>query len=120
MSEWHQTIERRSPAGTGHQRTHILGDQPLPAEERGDVILSECPQALERIGYRGATVTLSGTFDLTTGEFSVAGPVTDSSGKLAGAFGDLTFEGVQDVADPTGAFTETVTGEICVDLGSSE
>lgn len=67
------------------------------------------------------TVTISGTFDVVTGEFVVAGPVTASSGKLAGAVGDLTLRGVQqDVEDPTGAFTETVTGEICVDLGPGE
>ncbi|HZD23492.1 MAG TPA: hypothetical protein VE569_08840, partial [Acidimicrobiia bacterium] len=66
------------------------------------------------------TVTVGGTLDLTTGEFTVTGSVTDSSGKLAGASGDLTFEGVQDLADPNGAFVETVTGEICVDLSPSD
>lgn len=35
-------------------------------------------------------------------------------GKVAGADGDLTLAGNQNLA--TGAFTETVTGEICVDL----
>lgn len=63
------------------------------------------------------TVSLSGTFDLATGFFTAAGPVTGATGKLAGASGMLAFEGVQDFA--AGTFTETVTGEICVDLGAN-
>ncbi len=60
------------------------------------------------------TVGVSGTFDVSTGAFSSAGPVTGSTGKLEGATGSLTLEGVQDLG--TGAFTERVTGSICVDL----
>jgi hypothetical protein len=60
------------------------------------------------------TVGVSGTFDVSTGAFSATGPVTSSTGKLEGATGSLTLEGVQDLG--TGAFTETVTGSICVDL----
>jgi hypothetical protein len=60
------------------------------------------------------TVGVSGTFDVSTGAFNSTGPVTASTGKLAGATGSLTLDGVQDLA--TGAFTETVTGSICVDL----
>ncbi len=60
------------------------------------------------------TVGVSGTFDVSTGAFSSTGPVTGSTGKLEGATGSLTLDGVQDLG--TGAFTETVTGSICVEL----
>ncbi|HEU0303623.1 MAG TPA: hypothetical protein VFR32_03495 [Gaiellaceae bacterium] len=60
------------------------------------------------------TMALSGTLNVVTGVFTGSGPVTASTGKLAGATGTISFEGVQDLV--TGAFTETVAGEICVDL----
>lgn len=65
------------------------------------------------------TVSLTGTVNFGTGDFAASGPVTDSDGKLADATGTLTFEGVQDLLNPAGSFTETVTGEICVDLGGN-
>ena len=63
------------------------------------------------------TVTVTGTFDLTTGDFFASGPVTDATGKLTGAEGMLTFEGVQ---DPSGAFVEDITGYILVDLSPKD
>jgi hypothetical protein len=60
-----------------------------------------------------------GTFDGVTGDFLATGDVTSATGKLSGATGSLTFAGVQDLTDPAGSFTETVTGEICVDLGGN-
>ena len=65
---------------------------------------------------QGATliVHISGTFDVASGEFSASGPVTDSTGKLAGATGILTLSGVEDFSD--GAFVEDVSGSISVDL----
>lgn len=60
------------------------------------------------------TVTLVGAFDVSTGQFNGSGPVTAATGKLAGASGNLSFAGVEDFS--TGRFTETVVGEICVDL----
>ncbi|MCL4299106.1 MAG: hypothetical protein KJ077_25445 [Anaerolineae bacterium] len=60
------------------------------------------------------TVTVTGTFDVASGEFNASGPVTGATGKLAGAMGVLTFAGVEDLSD--GSFVEDVTGEICVDL----
>lgn len=65
------------------------------------------------------TVELVGDLNVVTGDFSASGPVISSTGKLAGASGTLAFDGVQDLADPAGSFTETVRGEICVDLGSN-
>ena len=62
------------------------------------------------------TVDIAGTFDVLSGDFYAEGPVSDATGKLAGATGFLVFEGVQDLGSVTGEFVETVTGEICVDL----
>jgi hypothetical protein len=44
------------------------------------------------------------------------GTVTDSTGKLAGATGNIAVVGVQ---APDGSFTQTMTGEICVDLNGN-
>ena len=60
------------------------------------------------------TVDVSGTFDVSTGDFSTSGPVTDATGKLAGASGSLTLEGMEDLSD--GTFVENISGSICVDL----
>ena len=60
------------------------------------------------------TATLTGTFDVTTGAFEATTTSISGTGKLAGATGTLTPKGVEDLA--TGDFTETITGEICVDL----
>ena len=63
------------------------------------------------------TVTIEGNVSFVTGAFLASGDVTAATGKLEGASGSLRFEGVQmTLADPAGSFTETVTGEICVDL----
>lgn len=65
------------------------------------------------------TVDLDGTLDLATGEFGASGDVGGATGKLEGATGALSLAGVQDLLDPAGSFTETVSGEICVDLGGN-
>jgi hypothetical protein len=65
------------------------------------------------------SVDLDGTLDLTTGDFGASGYVTGASGKLEGATGTLTLAGVQDLLDPAGSFIETVSGEVCVDLGGN-
>jgi hypothetical protein len=65
------------------------------------------------------TVALTGTLDVSTGEFSATGPIVASTGKLSGAIGSLTLSGVQDLSDPAGSFTEVVTGSICVDLSGN-
>ncbi|MDH3681997.1 MAG: hypothetical protein OEV40_18830 [Acidimicrobiia bacterium] len=63
------------------------------------------------------TVDQAGTFDLSTGAFATSGPVTSGTGGFEGAAGTVAFDGVQDLTDPAGSFTETVTGEVCADLG---
>jgi len=60
------------------------------------------------------TIGVAGTFDVSTGHFTASGPVTGGSGKFLGSTGTLTFDGTQ---LPTGAFTETVTGTVCLDKG---
>jgi len=60
------------------------------------------------------TVTVTGTFNVATGNFIASGPVTAATGKLTGATGTLVFDGLQDLA--TGKFVEDVSGLICVDL----
>ncbi len=60
------------------------------------------------------TVTITGSFDVSTGQFSATGPVTEATGKLAGATGSLVLSGLENLAD--GSFVEDVTGRICVDL----
>ena len=77
-------------------------------------------QYAERYGASATVlVDLAGTLDLTTGQFSASGPIVAATGKLSGATGSLTLSGVQDLADPAGGFTETVSGSICVDLGGN-
>jgi hypothetical protein len=59
------------------------------------------------------TVTVSGTLDVSSGAFSAAGPVTASTDKLAGASGNLSFNGVENLS--TGSFVEDIAGRICLD-----
>ena len=59
------------------------------------------------------TVDIAGTFNVATGAFDATGSVRSGTGKFAGATGTLTFSGVEDFS--TGAFTETITGRICLD-----
>jgi hypothetical protein len=61
-----------------------------------------------------AVVAVNGVLDITTGQFSAAGPVSGGTGKLADASGNIALQGTQDLA--TGAFVEDVSGLLCVDL----
>ena len=60
------------------------------------------------------TANLVGTLDVVSGVFSAASSSISGTGKLAGATGSLSFSGVENLA--TGAFTDVVSGSICVDL----
>jgi hypothetical protein len=84
----------------------IVGGAPPVFAIQGSVVFTTNQATL--------TVGVSGTFDVSTGAFGASGPVTDATGKLEGATGSLALSGVQNLA--TGAFTETVTGTICVNL----
>jgi hypothetical protein len=61
-----------------------------------------------------ATLTLTVEGDFAGAAFTASGDVIASTGKLEGAVGTLTFNGIVNPAD--GSFVETVNGEICVDL----
>ena len=97
--------------GTTQAAFTIVAPTPAGFAFAGDLVVSTNRATL--------TVALSGTLDVSTGDFTATGPVVAATGKLAGASGQLTLTGVQDLADPAGSFTETVTGEICVDLGAN-
>lgn len=60
------------------------------------------------------TVSVAGTLNVSTGDFTASGPVSAATGKLTGATGSLTLAGNENLI--TGVFTETITGNICVDL----
>jgi hypothetical protein len=60
------------------------------------------------------TVSVAGTLDVSTGDFTASGPVSDATGKLSGATGSLMLAGTENLV--TGVFTETIAGDICVDL----
>jgi hypothetical protein len=60
------------------------------------------------------TASIAGTLDVTNGAFSAMANVTGGTGKLAGATGTLSFDGVEDLT--TGRFVEDVGGVVCADL----
>jgi hypothetical protein len=60
------------------------------------------------------TANVSGTLDLASGAFAASTSSIEGTDKLAGASGNLFFNGVEDFSD--GSFTEDVSGEICVNL----
>jgi hypothetical protein len=97
--------------GTTQAAFTIVAPTPVGFAFAGDLVVTTNRATL--------TVALTGTLDVSTGDFSATGPVVSATGKLAGASGQLTLAGVQDLADPAGSFTETVTGGICVDLGAN-
>jgi len=97
--------------GTTKAAFQVTGSIPTGIAFAGDITFTTKRATL--------TVDLDGTLDLTTGEFAASGDVSGATGKLAGATGTLTLAGVQDLLDPAGSFTETVSGEICVDLGGN-
>ena len=61
------------------------------------------------------TVSVDGTFDVSTGAFNASGSVTGGTGTFAGSSGSLSFNGVENLS--TGAFSETVEGTVCLDKG---
>ncbi len=97
--------------GTTEAAFQVTGFTPTGIAFTGDITFTTNRATL--------TVNLDGTLDLATGEFRASGDVAEATGKLVGATGTLTLAGVQDLLDPAGSFTETVSGEICVDLGGN-
>jgi hypothetical protein len=97
--------------GTTEAAFQVSGSTPTGIAFAGDITFSTNRGTL--------SVDLDGTLDLTTGDFRASGDVSGASGKLEGATGTLTLSGVQNLLDPAGRFVETVSGEICVDLGGN-
>ena len=97
--------------GTTEAAFQVTGLTPTGIAFAGDITFTTNRATL--------SVDLDGTLDLTTGEFAASGDVSGATGKLDGATGTLTLAGVQNLLDPAGSFTETVSGEICVDLGGN-
>ena len=58
------------------------------------------------------TVTPVGTLNQATGEFQATGQVVSGTGLYAHATGSLSFVGVEQL--PTGSFSQTITGTICL------
>ena len=109
--------------GQGETSAQIIGDRLLQGTTQGTFVAGVGSPAVPIDGTvvfttpeATLTVTVVGTFNGETGDFSSTGPVTAATGKLAGAVGTLVLEGVEDLS--TGKFLEIVTGLICVDLGS--
>ncbi len=90
--------------GTTAARFKITGGTPPELTFSGTVTFTTKQGTL--------TVAISGTFNVGTGAFSAAGPITAGAGRFAGATGTLSFEGVENLS--TGAFTETIRGTICL------
>ncbi len=97
--------------GTTEAAFQVTGVTPTGIAFAGDITFTTNRATL--------TVDLDGTLDLASGEFAASGGVIGATGKLDGATGRLTLAGVQDLLDPAGSFTETVSGVICVDLGGN-
>jgi hypothetical protein len=75
------------------------------------------PIGFTSVGNLGTfTVSAAGSVDTSTGHFEVNGPVngpgTVPTGLFVGASGQLTIVGNENLT--TGAFTETVTGQVCI------
>ena len=108
--------------GGGATQAQIIGGGLLHGTTAGQFVpgglagsvLSITGTVVVTTGQATLTVALSGTFDLASGNFLTTGPVSDATGKLSGASGTLTLEGVENLQ--SGQFVEDITGVVCVDL----
>ena len=107
--------------GGGITTAQIIGGGLLHGTTQGNFSIAGGPPEFSIAGtvmfttkHSTLTVGVTGTFNVAMGNFIATGPVTVATGKLGGATGTLTLEGVEDLA--TGKFVEDVSGVICVDL----
>ena len=107
--------------GGGATEAHIIGGGLLHGTTDANFTTAGSPPVFSIAGTvtfttnkATLTITVTGTFNVVTGEFMAFGPVTEATGKLTGATGTLLFEGAEDLS--TGMFAEDVTGVICVNL----
>ena len=66
-----------------------------------------------RFGPGTLTATVAGSVDLAAGTFTATSTTVTGTGPLRGASGQLRFAGTENLA--TGAFTESVTGQLCAE-----
>ena len=84
----------------------------VPVSQEGDVVtLTGDVDFTARFNLGTFNTSVTGTLNLATGAFDVSGPVTATTGLLTGATGRLRFQGV---LDPSGSFTETISGHLCL------
>jgi hypothetical protein len=103
------TIDRGLLRGTTEAAFAITGETPTGIAFDGELTFTTRRGTL--------TLDLAGTLDVSTGEFASSGPVRSGTERFAGAVGTVALDGVQDLTDPVGSFTERVTGEVCFDRG---
>jgi hypothetical protein len=89
--------------GTTAAHFDITGGSPPVFTIQGTLVLTAKHGTL--------TLSVSGTFNVATGAFDASGSVGTGTGTFAGATGTLAFSGVEDLT--TGAFTETIVGQLC-------
>jgi hypothetical protein len=84
-----------------------------PTGMTGTTVSFAGPIIFTAVGNLGTfTVAASGTVDTSTGHFEAGGQITAPTGLLVGTTGDLMLVGNENLM--TLAFTETVTGQLCV------
>ncbi len=90
--------------GTTNAHFDITGGTPPALSFEGTIVFTTKKGTL--------TASIAGTFNVATGAFAATGTVTGGTGRFAGATGNLSLAGVEDLT--TGSFTETVTGTLCL------
>ena len=107
--------------GNGITIATITGDKLLRGTTAGNFTVTGVSGTIATLAgtvkvttHKGTlTVTVTGTFNVATGEFSATGVITDATGKLDDATGNLLFKGVENLS--TGSFVEDVTGKVCLE-----
>jgi hypothetical protein len=106
--------------GGGATQAHVIGGGLLHGTTDANFVITDVSGTQASIAgsvrfttnKATLTVSVSGTFDISSGVFSASGPVTASTGKLAGATGNLSFNGIENVSN--GSFVEDIAGSICL------
>ena len=84
-----------------------------PTGMTGTTVSFAGPIVFTAVGNLGTfTVAASGTVDTSTGHFEAGGQITAPTGLLVGTSGNLMLVGNENLT--TLAFTEIVTGQLCV------
>jgi hypothetical protein len=112
---------RGQDLGGGKTEAKIRGDRLLKGSTTASFVITSVVGTVASFNgvvlfdlKNGAlALSVSGTFDVASGQFSATSTAMTGFGKFRGADGTLTLSGLQDLA--TGAFTETITGEVCLE-----